>query len=119
MGKINLSKKIDGSIIEPIIAIVLLMLTMVMAFGIILRLNITPALKATNKANELIDTEVYDILVNRNYIDNEKKEGALTLTKTVVRDQTNTDLIHITIQVQDSKKKLLSGKNFIISEKNP
>lgn len=118
MGKITWNKRIKGSIIEPVIAVVMLVLTMAMAFSIIARLNITPTLKAINKANEMIDTEVYDILKNKNYIDNEKKDGALTLIKTVISDKINSDLIEIKIEVRDSKKKILSVKHILVTDQN-
>jgi hypothetical protein len=109
MGLYRQRKNIDGSVIEPVIAIVILITTFGMAFTILTKLNSATPVKAINKANEMISNEIFETFTNSNFIDKEVKDGAFQLEKEVYLDE-KSDIIEISYHVYDWKRKLIASK---------
>jgi hypothetical protein len=107
IGRIN--KWVRGSIIEPVVAIVILVTTIAMAFSILSRVNIVPSIMALNKANEMINNEVFLVYTQKDFLDKEIKDGAFLLEKKVnLVDKTS--IILVKINVFDATNKLIASK---------
>ena len=99
---------IRGSIVEPVVAIVILVTTFAMAFSVLSRVNIVPSIMAINKADEMINEEVFLVYTEKDYLDKEETDGAFTLFKKV--EQINNLAIKVHMEVYDASKKLISQR---------
>lgn len=109
MGPLGKRLYIKGSVIEPVIAIVILITSFGMALTILTKLNSATSVKAINKANEMISNAVYETLTNSEFLDMEMKEGAFQLEKEVKLDETN-GIVKISFRVYDRKRKLIASR---------
>jgi hypothetical protein len=108
-----IKKKVKGSIVEPVIAIVLLVLTMAMAFVVLTRTNNTPKVQAINLAGELINQEIYNTITNTDFLDKSETVDAFTLIKEVSEINDGQAAI-IKLQVQDKGGKLITKTEFVV-----
>lgn len=109
MGSVIKRKYINGSVIEPVIAIVILIITFGMALTILARLNSAIPVKAINKANEMINNEVFETLNNSNFLDKEVEEDSFWLEKEVKLNE-ETGIIEISFRVFDRNRKIIANK---------
>ena len=79
----NLKLHTNGSIVEPVIAIVMFVLAMAMAFTILTRTNTTPLIQAKNMAGELVSQELFNTITKSDFIDKEEQYDAFKLQKEV------------------------------------
>ncbi len=107
---------VNGSIMEPVVAAIILVMAIVMAFTILTKLNIVPQIQAINKANEMISQEELKTRREKEFLDKEIKDGALTLTKTVTK-QENGLLIEVDYTVVDNADKELSSRTVTYTER--
>jgi hypothetical protein len=108
-GKIKIWLK--GSILEPLVAIVIMVTTIGMAFSVLAKVNIVPQVMAINKAAELINSEVFLVYSQKDYLDKEIHDGAFTLTKQVSRAG-KTNAVIIVLTVQDASNKVIASRTF-------
>jgi len=113
MGSSRIKIWLRGSIVEPIVAIVILVTTIGMAFTVLSKVNIAPSIMAINKAAELINQEVFQVYVSKDYLDKEITDGAFTLVKKISQEK-KTSVINIQIVVFDASKKLIASKRLTI-----
>ena len=114
---LNLIKaRVQGSIVEPVIAVVILVITMAMAFTILTRTNITPIVQAKNRANELISMELFQTINESDFLDKEEQIGAFRIVKKVELVQ-NKNAVNIIVQVFDLKQKEIMKKQIIIANR--
>ncbi len=107
---------IKGSIVEPVIALVILVMAIAMAFTILTKLNIVPSLQAKNKANELINNELLIILTEKKLLDSEEEFGGFTLIKTIKQEQSNS-LITVELEVVDARQKQIAFSKVVFTER--
>jgi hypothetical protein len=105
-------KWLRGTILDPVIAIMVLVSVFTMAFTILTRLNIYPGLRIINKAHEMISSEVYETLNDKQLINKEITEGSLTLNKTITQIP-ESNLIKVELMVTDADNKLLARRILI------
>lgn len=113
MGGSRIKIWLRGSIVEPIVAIVILVTTIGMAFTVLSKVNIAPSIMAINKAAELINQEVFQVYTSKDYLDKEITDGAFTLVKKISQEK-KTSVISIQIEVFDASKKLIASKRLTI-----
>lgn len=105
---------LKGSIVEPVVAIVILVMAIAMAFTILTRLNLVPELQAKNKANEVISNEIANTFNNKELLDKEEQFGGLMLTKTVYQGQ---KIIEIELAVYDTDNKEIAVRKLLVTDR--
>lgn len=112
-----MKRKLQGSVLEPVVAIIILVVTIGMALTVMTRTNAAIPVKAINKANEMIEREMSATLETSDFLSNEITDGAFHLVKKVQFSE-ETGLIDILLQVFDVNGKLIADKNRMIIEYN-
>lgn len=117
MGLLRINKALRGSILEPIVAIVIMVTTIAMAFSILAKVNIVPEIQALNKANEMVNHELFLVYTQNDFLDKEYTDGAFTLVKEV-QPLSQSSTITIKISVKDAKGKSIVKKFFQVYNKD-
>jgi hypothetical protein len=108
--------RLKGSIVEPVIAIVILVFSMAMAFTILMRTNHAPKIQAQNRASELINTARFNTVIHSDFLDASESSGAFTLVKKVTEFEEG-KCVRVDLQVYDAKQELVAKEDFILSVK--
>lgn len=107
---------VKGSIIEPAIAMVILVMSIATAFSILTNLNLVPKLQAKNRANELINMEMRNVLDNKDLLDSENQYGGFRLIKTI-EEASARNLVSIHLEIVDLKNKRIAKRTLIYTRR--
>lgn len=98
-----------GSILEPVVSIVILVFTVGMALTILTKMNSATPVKAVNKANEIISEVLFETFTQADYLDKEWQEGAFSVERQVKYNQ-ESGILEVFIKVTDIKSRVLAEK---------
>lgn len=113
--KTIIKAELTGSILEPLIATIILLTVLSMAFTIFIKLNMHPTLAVKNMANSVVDSIYKETILNKNYLNQEFSLNGIQVLKEVKLNEQN-DLMQLNITVFDNKNKLIKRKRLYIPD---
>ncbi|MBN1115643.1 MAG: hypothetical protein JXA77_00440 [Bacteroidales bacterium] len=113
MVRLNLKIFVKGSIIEPVVAIVIMVMVFGFAMVFLSKYSTIYDLKAINVANEMIDQELYNVVVLLDLNTDDVVNGALVLKKNIEVNKME-NILFINFVVNDRENKIISKRQIIL-----
>ena len=107
-------KKIRGTILEPLIALMIMLFSLTAAFTVVIQANQRTHIPQHIRAQQLAASALNDAIHNRIFLNNEIQEEGLRLEKQFEWYDRENGLLICTINVYDNKNELLANRTRIV-----
>jgi hypothetical protein len=113
-------KKLQGTILEPLIALMIILFALTSAVTVVVQVNQRNNLQQLARAGVCADWEMNSTIAGQKYLSEEVQENGLHVEKEVVWYKKENRLLRIGICVRDNRGRLLAERQkIIIVNENP
>jgi hypothetical protein len=106
--------KLRGTILEPMIALMIIMFSITSAFTIVMKANNHNNIHQIARADASADEVLFNTIRDKKYLDEELKLQGLTIEKSVEWYDKPNHLLRVIINVYDNKNKILATRQRVI-----